>query len=82
MRDRTKRELVSPLRSLSRLCQVFFLAPFYSLLHPGYCKTPSVEILRLEAGDKIFGDRLGTTTRCGLSSSSLIRLLARQIRLL
>jgi hypothetical protein len=44
-------------------------------------ETLSVEILHREAGDKIFGERLGATARCCLFLSSLVRLLPRLIRL-
>jgi hypothetical protein len=38
-------------------------------------ETSFVEILHWEAGDKIFGELLGTTGRYGSISSSPIRLL-------
>jgi hypothetical protein len=60
--------------SLVRLShEVPFATLLSSLPHPGDCvhsrpgeqafETPSVEILHQEAGDKVFGERLGATAR-------------------
>jgi hypothetical protein len=58
--------------------KVHFAVPSSSLPHPDDCvhgrpgeqasEAPSVEILHREMGDKVFGERLGTTARLRLSS--------------